>query len=56
MCIRDSFYALPAFAHDGVHIENAYARSNGGIGATGAIFFEITNHADVCLLYTSRCV
>ena len=42
-----AFYALPAFAHDGVHIENAYARSNGGIGATGAIFFEITNHADV---------
>ncbi|GLS85551.1 hypothetical protein GCM10010873_05240 [Cypionkella aquatica] len=39
--------AAPAFAHDGVHIENPYARANGGIGATGAIFFEIINHADV---------
>lgn len=38
---------LPAFAHDGVHIENAYARTMGGIGASGAVFFEITNHADV---------
>lgn len=39
--------ALPAFAHDGVHIENPYARTMGGIGASGAVFFEITNHADV---------
>lgn len=39
--------AFPAFAHDGVHIENQYARSMGGVGASGAIFFEITNHADV---------
>lgn len=39
--------ALPAIAHDGVHIENQYARSTGGIGASGAIFMEITNHADV---------
>lgn len=39
--------ALPAFAHDGVHIENPYARTMGGIGASGAVFLEITNHADV---------
>jgi copper(I)-binding protein len=42
-----AFFALPALAHDGVHIENQYARSMGGIGASGAIFMEITNHADV---------
>ena len=39
--------SLPALAQDGVHIENPYARSMGGIGASGAVFFEITNHADV---------
>lgn len=39
--------ALPAFAHDGVHIADPYARVNGGIGATGAIFLQIENHADV---------
>jgi periplasmic copper chaperone A len=36
--------ALPAFAHDGVHINNPYARVMGGIGASGAVFFEIENH------------
>ncbi len=41
------FCAAPAFAHQGVHIENPYARTNGGIGASGAIFLEIMNHADV---------
>lgn len=39
--------ALPAFAHDGVHITDPYARVNGAIGATGAIFLQIENHADV---------
>lgn len=39
--------AAPAFAHQGVHIENPYARTSGGIGGTGGIFLEITNHADV---------
>jgi copper(I)-binding protein len=38
--------ALPAFAHDGVHITNAYARTLGGVGASGAVFFEIENHQD----------
>lgn len=42
-----ALFALPAFAHDGVHIENAYALTMGGIGKSGAVFFEITNHADV---------
>ena len=41
------FLAAPAFAHQGVHIENPYARTSGGIGGTGGIFLEITNHADV---------
>lgn len=40
------FLAAPAFAHQGVHIENPYARTNGGIGASGAIFLEIMSHAD----------
>lgn len=40
-------FAPAAFAHDGVHIDKAYARVNGGIGATGAVFFEVQNHADV---------
>ena len=39
--------APAAFAHDGVHIENAYARTMGGVGASGAVFLEINNHADV---------
>lgn len=40
-------FALPAFAHDGVHINDPYARVNGGIGASGAIFLQIENHTDV---------
>lgn len=39
-------FATAAFAHQGIHIDTAYARTNGGIGATGAIFLEIANHAD----------
>lgn len=39
--------ALPAFAQTGVEIANPYARTMGGMGASGAVFFEITNHADV---------
>ncbi len=38
--------AMPAFAHDGVHINNPYARVMGGVGASGAVFFEIENHQD----------
>jgi copper(I)-binding protein len=40
------FAAAPAFAHDNIHIENPYARANGGIGSSGAVFMEIINHAD----------
>lgn len=42
-----SLLAMPALAHDGVHISEPYARVNGGEGATGAIFLQIENHADV---------
>ncbi len=38
--------AMPAFAHDGVHINDPYARVMGGVGASGAVFFEIENHQD----------
>jgi len=37
--------AAPALAHDGVHILSPYARSNGGLGANGAVFFTIKNHS-----------
>jgi copper(I)-binding protein len=45
-------FIQPAFAHDGVHIEGAYAVSKGAVGATGAIFFVVQNHqaADDVLL------
>lgn len=36
----------PAFAHDGVHINDPYARVMGKVGASGAVFFEIENHQD----------
>jgi len=39
--------AWPALAHDGVHISDQYARVNGGIGASGAIFLKVENHANV---------
>lgn len=38
--------AFPAFAHDGVHVEGAYARFMPG-GQTGAAFMLIQNHATV---------
>jgi copper(I)-binding protein len=38
--------AAPAFAHDGVNIDKAYARISGGIGGSAAVFFEVQNHAD----------
>jgi copper(I)-binding protein len=37
------FTSLPALAHDGVHIMDAYARVT---GASGAIFLTIENHQD----------
>lgn len=38
--------AIPAFAHDGVHIDGAYARVMPG-AKTGAVFMSIENHASV---------
>jgi copper(I)-binding protein len=38
-----SLLALPAYAHDGVHINDAYARLT---ATSGAIFFTIENHQD----------
>lgn len=37
------FMTFPAFAHNGVHIVDAYARVT---GTSGAIFFTIENHQD----------
>lgn len=37
--------ALPALAHDGPHIENAYARIGGS--GSGAVFFDIVNHSEL---------
>jgi copper(I)-binding protein len=34
-----------AFAHDGVHVENAYALTSGPGAMSGAVFFEIVNHS-----------
>jgi translation initiation factor IF-2 len=38
--------ALPAFAHDGVHINNPYARVIGGVGASGAVLIGFNVRAD----------
>jgi len=35
--------ALPAAAHDGIHIENAYARVSAA--GSGAVFLDIVNHS-----------
>ncbi len=44
-------FALPSFADDmvhseGMHAHNAYARTTGGIGKTGAIYFMLHNNYD----------
>ena len=38
-------FALPAFAHDGVHVSDAYARVSGPAAKSGAIFLTIENHS-----------
>lgn len=38
--------AFPAFAHDGVAVSDPYARTNGGMGASGAVFLLIENHSE----------
>lgn len=40
---------VPALAEehpDGIHIHDAYARSMGGVGASGAVFFMVHNHTE----------
>jgi copper(I)-binding protein len=37
--------ATPLAAHDGVHVENAYALTSGPGAMSGAVFFEIVNHS-----------
>ncbi len=37
--------AAPVAAHDGVHVENAYALTSGPGAMSGAVFFEIVNHS-----------
>jgi len=39
-------FALPAFANEGLQVSDPYARSMGGIGASGAIFLQIANPTD----------
>lgn len=36
---------LPALANDAIMIDAPYARTMGGMGASGAVFFTIMNHA-----------
>lgn len=38
-------FPLAAHAHDGVHVNNPYARVSGANAASGAIFMRIANHA-----------
>jgi periplasmic copper chaperone A len=37
--------ATPLAAHDGIHVEDPYARSSGPSAMSGAVFFEIVNHS-----------
>ncbi len=37
--------AAPVAAHDGVHVDNAYALTSGPGAMSGAVFFEIVNHS-----------
>ncbi len=39
-----TLFALPALAQDSIHIDAPYARTMGGMGASGAVFFQIMNH------------
>lgn len=37
--------ALPAFANDMIMIQDPYARTMGGVGTSGAVFFTVMNHS-----------
>lgn len=41
-----TLFALPAFACDGLQIEDAYARASSGMAQSGAAFMQITNSGD----------
>ena len=43
-CLCFPAFAPAAFAHDGVHIVDPYARTMGGVGTSGAVFLVIENH------------
>jgi hypothetical protein len=36
---------VPAFAHEGMHVEDAYARASTGMSQTGAAFMRLENHS-----------
>ncbi len=40
-------FALPAFADDGIHIVDPYARASTGMSQSGAAFMRIENHGKV---------
>lgn len=42
--VAASLLAVPALAHDGVHIADPYARVSGATAQSGAIFMVIENH------------
>ena len=39
-------FALPAFASEGIHIVDPYARASTGMSQSGAAFMRIVNHGD----------
>ena len=39
-----TLFALPAFGEGNIMIQDPYARTMGGMGASGAVFFGIMNH------------
>lgn len=41
-----AFLPLSALAHDGPHVEDAYARATSAAAISGAVFFVIVNHSD----------
>jgi copper(I)-binding protein len=54
-CLCFPAFAPAAFAHDGVHIVDPYARTTGGVGGNAAVFLVVENHqiADDQLLSVS---
>lgn len=40
-------FALPAFACEGIHIVDPYARASTGMSQSGAAFMRIVNHGDI---------